>query len=289
MEYTKKCLEALEKFTKSDWEVFLFDDRSSKKLEERYSEYGKLVQRYRERIAHIEIFPPYTRATHNTFGKAVAWTHFGYMSTYGSMGNRFSEEKQYFDYLVLIDNDILVRKEGWDLQLIETWKLIDQHKDYQNTVLLTTQAPGGIMSPFGQGGEKVDIEIEGKKIRIGPCGGSGFWMVKPDYFKRVGLLPLKYLEGKDKGHDILSWQIHQKMTNSLYTAVGLWDQLSLHIGHNRSICNYLTYGKDKRKAPGDSVRADKIMKLIREEEENFKNMTLEDVIKKYDKREHQRW
>lgn len=300
MEYTKKCIESIEKYTESDWELFIFDDRSSEKLEERYAEYAKLVKKYKSKIAHIEIFPPHTRATHDTFGKAVAWNHFGYMSTY-EHGNQFSEKDKYFDFLVLLDNDIFLRKSGWELYLAYTWKLIDAHPSLSNTVKIVTQAPGGIMGeklkedfydtdffdgrnvplknlePLGFDDITYLLTHKQWEVRIGNCGGSGFWMVKPSYFTEIGFLPLKYIKGKNKGHDILSWQLHRQRTNSNRTAVGLWQDLALHIGHDHSVCNYLTTGQNA------------IRKRYEKENKAFRNMTLDEALEKYDIKDHQRW
>jgi len=274
LEYTIKCIQALERFTKNDLEIFLFDDRSKENLAERFQYYKYLVEN--NKIAHLEILPSDSKISFNTFGKAVSWNIFGYISS-------FMFPEQYFDWILLIDNDIIVRKEGWDTKLIETWRRINQYKELK-TIQVVTQAPGGIM------GEKLEFDLEdGYKIRVGSAGGSGFWFLKKDYFKNMGLLPLKFLIGKSKGHDQLSWQLHQLRTNSRRYVAGLWDKLALHIGHNRSICNYLTWGREKKTAPGDKIRADRIKEAIEKEENKLKQISLDEVIKKYDKREYQRW
>lgn len=305
--YTLKCIEAIEKFTESDWEIFLWDDRSQENLEERYKIYSQLVKD--NRIAFLGILPPKTRISHNTFGKAVMWNVFGFISTYLPNMNGWTPDMRYFDYLVLIDNDIFVCKEGWDKYLIETWERIKRHEQLSKTVRVVTIAPGGIMRPkmdydlsknYGiHGYPKEETEKPGTwLVRVGTCGGSGLWMLNFDYFTKVGMLPVHYIKGENKKHDQLSWQILRHMTQSDRYVAGYWaggkekriGELALHVGHNFSIANYLTWGKQKQKAPGDSIRADKIPAAIKKEEERFKNMTVEEIIQKYsDKRDHQRW
>jgi hypothetical protein len=266
--YTLKCIEALEMFTKSPFEIFLFDDRSQEKLSRRYELYSKLVKQ--NRIAYLGILPPKSQVSHNVFGKAWAWNLFGFLSTYRQ--NTFSESMRYFDWLMLIDNDILVRKQGWDEDMIHTWSLIDQHSELSKTVKVVTQAPGGIM------GEKLEMELaEGWKVRVGCYGGSGFWLLKPNYFMDIGLLPLEYLIGQNKKHDQLSWAVHEQRTQSQRYIVGVWKPLALHVGHDHSVCNYLTTGQNA------------IRKRYEKEDQAFENMTVDEIIAKYDRREHQRW
>ena len=277
LEYTILCLQALERFTKNDIEIFLFDDRSQENLTERYQYYKYLVSN--NKIAHLEVLPPNSKVSLGTFGKAISWSIFGFICNF-----MFPKQYRYFDWIMLIDNDIIVRKEGWDLRLIETWKKIENHPELSKTIQVVTQAPGGIM------GEKLEYDLEDDyKVRVGSAGGSGFWFLRNNYFEKMGLLPLEYLIGKNKGHDQLSWQVHPLKTNSRRYVAGLWDQLALHIGHNHSICNYLTWGKQKKTAPGDKIRADRIKASIKKEENSFKHMSLDEVIKKYDRREYQRW
>lgn len=302
--YTEKCIEALEKYTESEYELFLFDDRSENK--KTHELYIRLAEETREkdprhnRIDLLGIIPPKSQVNHGTFGKAWWWVIFAYMSTYGH-GNRFDDSRRRFDFMVLMDNDIFVKREGWDRFLMMGWDLINYRTkvgdDRFKNIKILTQAPGGIMSPRGPGQKKFDLFVpeSGRyfgqkkeiKIRIGPCGGSGFWMIKPTYFNEVGTLPLESILGQNKKHDQLSWAIHQQTTKSLMYAGGLWTQtigpkedngvLALHVGHEHSICNYLTYGHNQ------------IRKRIDREERNFKDMTVEEIIEKYDRKEYQRW
>jgi len=266
--YTLRCIEALEKFTSESFEIFLFDDRSQEKLPKRYELYSQLVKQ--NRISFLGVLPPQSEVSHNVFGKAYFWNLFGFMSTYEQ--NTFAESFRKFDWLMLIDNDIFVRKQGWEQDLIHCWKLIDEHPDFSKTVKVVTQAPGGVM------GEKLDMELApGWKVRIGCYGGSGFWLLKPNYFMEVGLLPLQYLVGQNKKHDQLSWSVLEKQTQSQRYICGVWKQLALHVGHDHSVCNYLTTGQNA------------IRKRYEREDKAFEDMTVDEIIQKYDRKEHQRW
>ena len=52
---------------------------------------------------------------------------------------------------------------------------------------------------------KLYNEYKENKIAIGKLGGSGFWNVKTDFFKKVGYLDIKMLIGQNKRHDQNSW------------------------------------------------------------------------------------
>lgn len=83
--------------------------------------------------------------------------------------------------------------------------------------------------------------IAGHGAVTGQIGGSGFWCVRPTFFKEVGYLNLKSLINCDKKHDSSYWDLLSLSTNNKDYIVGLKYKLCIHTGKIAgSTCNVLT-------------------------------------------------
>jgi len=153
----------------------------------------------------------------------------------------FYPNKDKYDFLLLLDNDIIVTPK-YDVVLKQAWDYIKKHNLKDLKVL--SQSPGGIKNKTNIGTLK-----NGILLRQGTLGGSGLWSMKSNFYKEVGLLDLKKLVGKSKCHDQHYWQIFSKLTNGRPYIGALDVKLGIHCGRLcGSVANCLTKIKDKKQA-----------------------------------------
>jgi hypothetical protein len=222
LQITKMCITALVKHSELPAQIYVYENLTDYKLEEHYAFWYRL---YEKGVISQVTFAT-KESTFSSFSKAVSNNLFG-------LQHQQDPNKNKYDYLVLLDNDIIVTP-GWDSLLKQAWE--DVFKNALSDVLVVSQIPGGIK-------DKKDIkpEIAGVKAVIGKNGGSGLWSVRNDFFEKVGFLDVKRLVGYNKKHDQLYWNKLEKITNGRPYILGLNRKLGIHCGSlTYSTCNILT-------------------------------------------------
>ncbi|KKK73581.1 hypothetical protein LCGC14_2892410, partial [marine sediment metagenome] len=115
------------------------------------------------------------------------------------------------DYIVCLDNDMIVTP-GWDSRVNLIWRaVIDKPRVLGNTKII---GQIGIMSK-----QQTLVDIgENERVVIGKKGGSGFWVVLPNFFEEWGRLNIRHFIGKHKGYDGAYWAQIEKTHSGVYTA-----------------------------------------------------------------------
>ena len=127
---TKKCMIALEKHSKLDPQIYVYENLTDYRTVEHFEYFCKL---YMNGIITQVTFNT-KRSTFNAFSKASACNQFG----------RLHEEdpnKNNCDCLVFLDNDIIVTP-GWDQKLKQAWDDVKRLK--MKNIRVIGQLPGGI-------------------------------------------------------------------------------------------------------------------------------------------------
>lgn len=247
---TKKCIHALKTHSKIPHSIYVYDNASNYLVENHFAYFCKMyMEGYIDQICFTT-----EKTTFNAFSKASTCNFFGHQ-------HEQDPKKDKYDFLMMIDNDIIVTPE-WDLKLREAWKYVIKNK--LKDVKVIGQLPGGIKSRDGD-----PIKITEKMFgKIGKLGGSGLWSVKPNFFRDVGFLNLNELVGHDKKHDQLYWRLLEKSTGGRKYIMGLNQKLGIHCGKQAgSVCNSLTRGVPKE-------RTEKIK--FRHAEEKISNLSFDD-------------
>jgi len=165
-------------------------------------------------------------STYGAFSKAASSNQFG-------LNHEQDPKKDEVDFLLFLDNDIIILKQGWDLILKNAWD--DVKKQNMNNIKIIGQLPGGITARNNTG------KIAGFDSASGINGGSGFWSVRPNFFADVGYLDLKELVGFEKKHDQKYWEKLSKLNRGKDYILGLDTKLVIHTGGIAgSVCNNLT-------------------------------------------------
>lgn len=234
LEMTKKTIEALEKHTKGKYELYIYNNLTDHKLDSHVVYFNKL---YKEgRVAQVVYNSK--KSTFSAFSKAVSIVQFGTQ-------HLFDPRKDEYDYLVIMDNDIVVMP-GWDKVFKKVWKEI-KAKGLNTKHKVVTQYPGGIIDPrpeIPQGPQKLGgmpyRNLGGFETSVGVCGGSGFWTMLPDFFNDVGFLPIAPLVGKDNADDQVYWGLMQQKSGDRQYIVGVKEEMAFHCGGDfGSVCNIL--------------------------------------------------
>jgi len=221
---TKKAISALFLHTKTPYQLYIYDNLTDFRLDDHFNYFYKLYNR--GEITQVTFNT--ADSTFKAFSKASACNAFGAQ-------HEQDPEKDNYDFLLFLDNDIIVTPE-WDLRILKAWRQVK--KFGLKNIKAISQRPGGIKEVI-----EYDKPIAGTKAIIGKLGGSGFWSVKPDFFRDVGFLDLKKLIGRNKMHDQLYWRMMDISTQGKKYIMGLGCKLAIHCGHvSGSICNIL----DKR-------------------------------------------
>ena len=224
LQMTKYTLEQLFRsvnFNNWELEIFLYDNLSEFDMEERAQYYGKLL---RERWLTQVTFNT-KGSTDNAFSKAAANNQFADF-------HMNSLDKRSIRYLIMMDNDMLCLP-GWLEQFDKAWKDVRSDPKLKKEISIVTQHPGGVMG-------RKRFSINGTEYTRGTSGGSGLWIVKNDFYDRIGKLNLAKLVGKNKAHDQHYWYRIQRKTGVYNYAVTVFCQKVLHLGGIcGSVCNSL--------------------------------------------------
>ncbi len=228
---TKKCIEALKKFTQIPYKLYVYDNLTDYRIQDHFTYFMKLYE-----DGDITQITFNTRgSTFNAFSKVVATNQFAKL-------HMEDPDKDKCEYLLMLDNDIIVMP-GWDQKFKIAWenvKLEGRHRE----IKVITQNPGGVMKrvPHKNVG---DIKCE-----IGQQGGSGFWSVLPNFYGDVGLIPIRQMVGRNKGHDIFYWRLLAQASKGKPYILALNEKMAYHVGHFAgSICNKLHSGQRTVKYP----------------------------------------
>lgn len=199
---TKKCIEALEKHTKSPYELYVFNNLSDYLIDEHFEFFRDM---YKENRLSQIVFNT-SRSTFNAFSKGVANNQFGHI-------HQMDPNKERTDFILMLDNDIILT-DGWDKKVLNGWKDVDKLR--MKNIKIVSQIPGGIMKRKG-----LNKKIGGYYAEEGYNGGSAIWTVRKDFFEDVGFLNIKRLVGINKKHDQHYWPMVSKKTNGKPYILGL--------------------------------------------------------------------
>lgn len=200
--------------------MYVFDNLTNYRVQDHFTYFGNLYEKGLVTQVTFNTFD----STFGAFSKASSCNQFG-------LNHEMDPNKNDFDFLLFIDNDMIVCP-GFDELLLNSWT--DVHKFGLKNVKIITQMPGGIMDK-----RLFEYQLGGKDCVIGRYGGSGFWSVKPNFFEDVGFLKLQKLVGLNKKHDQEYWRLLSKFGNEY--VVGLNAKMTMHMGSVAgSVCNSLS-------------------------------------------------
>ena len=244
---TKKSIESLYRHTETEFQLYIYDNRTNYKLKEHFEFFWKM---YEEGMIHQITFNT-KESVFNAFDKAAALNCFGHNHTQ-------DPNRKKYDFLLFLDNDMLVMP-GWDKMIKAGWNYVNRRN--MKHVKIISQYPGGIKNANPQ-----IHKINGKKAVVGRLGGSGFWSVRPDFYQDVGFLNLTNLVGFAKKHDQEYWKLLSKHNREYI--MGITANMVLHTGTLAgSICNVIGYGTNKEKEK--KIR-------FKKEEEKIESMTFDE-------------
>lgn len=263
-EITKKCLEALHKHTTLPHQIYVYDNLTDYRVKDHFDFFCEL---YEKNI--ITQFTVNTkRSSFGAFSKAFSCNCFGKQHMMDPEANKC-------DYLVFIDNDMFVLPD-WDKIISTAWQDVNKYK--MDHIKVITQLPGGVKSR-----QEIPRLIAGHKAMKGILGGSGFWSVRPNFFKEVGFLDLKLLIGLNKKHDQMYWVLLSRASNKNPYILALDQIFVMNCGGSLSgsICNVLTSKKNdpnlkdllKREENDENIASysfDDFMKFLLSKKEGFK-------------------
>lgn len=234
---TTKCITALKKHSLYNHQIYVYENLTTNKIQEHFMYWCLL---YEQGLITQVTFNT-KDSTFDAFSKAVACNQFGH-------NHEMDPKKDSFDFLVFIDNDIIVTP-GWDKIIIDAWKDINRLK--MNNIKIIGQLPGGI-----QNKKNISEKISGFNAQSGTHGGSGFWSVKPNFFRDVGYLDVHKLVGLNKKHDQNYWLKLSEINKGKDYILGIDHKLVIHVGKIAgSCCNVLTKNKNlKQKNIEDLIK-----------------------------------
>jgi len=222
---TKKCITAIRKHSTLPYQLYVYNNQTSYKIEEHFTYFMKLYKN--KQVTQITFNTD--ASTFNAFSKGSTCNFFGRQHEEDPMKDKYS-------FLVMLDNDIIVTP-GWDTKLLAAWKYVNENNI--DNIKVIGQLPGGIKQRTDV--LKINPELQGKS---GKLGGSGLWSVKPNFFRNVGFLDLKLLVGHNKKHDQLYWRLLDRASKGKPYILGLRNKLGIHCGKmTGSVCNKLTRGR----------------------------------------------
>jgi hypothetical protein len=219
---TTKCIYALKKHSVIPHQIYVYDNLTTYRVPEHFMYFSMLYER--GLISQVTFTSK--ESTFNAFSKASSCNFFGSQ-------HEHDPNKDSYDFLLFLDNDIIVTP-GFDEILVKAWRDVKTLK--MNNIKIIGQLPGGIKVK-----NELDKPIGGLKASSGVLGGSGFWSVRPNFFRDVGYLDLKFLVDLNKKHDIEYWAKISQSTGGNDYILGLKHKLCIHCGKfANSICNTLT-------------------------------------------------
>lgn len=225
---SKKCIEALERHTKSPFQLYVYDNQTNYLIDEHFD---FLREKYKQGVITQLTFTS-DDSNFNAFSKASTFNFFGHQ-------HEQDPNKDKYDFLLCMDNDIILMP-GWDKNVSKAWTYIK--KNNLKNVHVVGQLPGGIK--YKKDEYKINDDLTGI---VGQLGGSGLWAVKPSFFKDIGYLDLKSLISHHKMHDQLYWRLLTQVSENKPYIMGLNKKLGVHLGKlSGSVCNQLTRNKNNK-------------------------------------------
>ena len=253
---TCKAITALKKHSVLPHQLFVYDNLTSYKVPEHFLYWAMLY----EKGLITQVTFNTKESTFGAFSKATACNMFG-------LQHESDPQKDKYDFLVFIDNDIIVTPK-WDEIIYKSW--VDIHKNGLTNIKVIGQLPGGIKSITN-----LPYKIGGIDAVTGQLGGSGFWSVRPNFFRDVGYLNLQTLIGMNKRHDVEYWGRMALASGNKDYIIGLKHKLCIHCGKIAgSVCNKLS----KNRHIKDSER-EKLIKF-EESEEEIDKMSFDEFYEK---------
>jgi hypothetical protein len=242
---TKKCITAIQKHTTIPFQLYIYDNQTNYKINEHFEYFCNLYKR--GLIAQVTFNTDVS--TFNAFSKAASSNSFG-------LQHENDPKKDSYDFLVMLDNDVIVTPE-WDKYVKIAWDYIKVKK--LDHIKVVGQLPGGIKSKVEK--HQVTKHLNGA---AGVLGGSGLWCVNSDFYRTVGFLDLKLLVGHSKKHDQNYWSRLAKSSFAKPYILGLNKKLGIHCGKMAgSVCNRLTASKNKNeKEKLDLIKFEKAEEII---------------------------
>lgn len=246
---TKKCIEALYKYTTCPFHLYVYDNCTTYKVAEHFKYFGDLY--VENKITKYTVNT--LESTYYAFSKAVAFNDFGHTIQQNPIKNRY-------DYYVCLDNDIIIRKEGWNDVFKDLWKAVACTEEL-DSIRVLAQFPGG--TTVHQKGT-----IDDYKVNLGFASGSGFWAIRSDFFDTIGFLNLAELVGHNKKHDQLYWKKMRAYNSNAPYVLAVEELLAVHFD------NYKDYNSLSICLP---TQDDPSMTVVHEDvEEEIAAMTFED-------------
>lgn len=229
---TKKCIESIKLNTTSSFQLFVYDNLSSYRFRQHIDYYVRMFQQ-----GIITKFVINSKqSTFDCFSKVCSFNEFGF-------DHEQDPNKDDVDFLLLLDNDMILTP-GWDKYAL---KAINHVKENMSNIHIITQFPGGVTD---RNVDELEL-IDNMKCQIGTNGGSGFWILRPTFFRDIGFLDCSLVQGLTKKHDQNYWEKISHKVRGKKFSLTIPKIMSLHTGSiTGSICNQLT------KEPGntDNIR-----------------------------------
>lgn len=263
---TKKCIQTLYKSTRRPIHLFVYDNCTSYKIKEHFDYFSELYETGVLQKYVVNTF----ESTYNAFSKVVAFNEFGRTILENPIANRY-------EFLVLLDNDMMMVKDNWDDIIIDMWRGIDSEEELRDMIHIVTQWPNGCTS--AQTGE-FHIGDENYKLQLGYTSGSCFWCFRDSFFKKVGFLNPNNVVGQNKKHDQLYWHKMRAINNHKPYILAVEEDLVVTYDNykdiNLSICDPSQFDPQKEitfKEVDDTIDKmpyDSFMNLLRNNIEQFK-------------------
>jgi len=248
---TKKAIEALHKHTNGKFQLYIYDNISTYRVKEHFQYFWKLY----EQGAITQVVFNTKNSTHNAFSKCSSTNEFG-------LNHEQDPKKDNYEFLTMIDNDMIVTP-GWDDEIRKLWDSVESYK--LDHVFVVGQHPGGTKHRFGGPYKSGDTPFH-----VGKLGGSGFWNVRPNFFRQVGYIDLQQVVGLHKKHDQTYWRLLNKASGGKGYIASLEKKLVFHLGGMvGSVCNNLTK---------TNIPEQKKLKIIefKESDEKIENMDFDE-------------
>ena len=216
---TKMCIEAIEKHSKRNYQLYIYDNLTSYKTQEHFLYYSMLYEQ--KRITQVCFTTK--ESTFDSFSKSSTCNFFGQQ-------HEQDPNKDNYEFLVLLDNDVIVSP-GWDETLFNAWKTVI--KSNKNKIKVITYLNKSIKK------QKEFPDIDGRKCAVGRFSGSALWCVKTDFFSDVGFLDLSSMIGMNKKHDQRYWPRLKEKSGTDEYILGV-EGIAYHYYKVGSMCNLLT-------------------------------------------------
>ena len=227
---TVKCLEALKIHSTIPHQIYIYDNLTDYRLNDHFDFYNKLLAK--KMITQVTFNT--SESCYGAFSKAISLNQFG-------LNHEMDPDKNKCDMLVTLDNDIILMP-NWDQILLNTLRIIDAYKiPYIYTI---TQYLGGAVKY----GKWLDQDFGEYKGYHGKLGGSCLWASRSNFYKEVGYLDPKPLQGFNKKHDQHYWQLMETLSNGQPYILGLDAPLLLRGGPIAgSVCNKIGFSNSPQK------------------------------------------